>query len=477
MPPRAGWRTSECRAWREDTRARPVDAERITRSKPGARATLRPVSFRFRAGLAVSGADSHWKECPGACADTNSCWSCVPTSRTTRPRRSSTAPPARSSPPAARSSRSPRGAAAGWPTRSTGTARARTTSSSSRRRPTRSLEMERGLLITEEVLRHLVTRDERPARPARRDGAEGERQRGRHRPAVRRGRGGRRRRPRADRRVRDRGGSGRDRLRSATMALCKVMIIGNLGADPEMRYTPNGRPVTQFSVAVNQSTKNQQTGEWVEETDWFRVSVWGDRAERAAENLRKGNRVFVEGRFQTREYEGRDGQKRTSLEITADSVVNLEKRTARGRRRRPVRRRRAGAGARALPVAAPRGGGSTTPSSTTCPSDPDLDDLTLLRGPTAAPPGDPMPPAPLQEARRLLPRPTSPEGLRLLRRQDRPDRLQGGQPPPPLPLGAGEDRAAPEDRHLRRAPARAGRRPEAGPDRRAPAVRAAAPPP
>jgi len=110
------------------------------------------------------------------------------------------------------------------------------------------------------------------------------------------------------------------------MALCKAMIIGNLGADPEMRYTPNGRPVTQFNVAVNQSTKNQQTGEWVEATDWFRVSVWGDRAERAAETLRKGNKVFVEGRFKTREFEGRDGQKRTSLEITADSVVNLEKR-------------------------------------------------------------------------------------------------------------------------------------------------------
>ena len=110
------------------------------------------------------------------------------------------------------------------------------------------------------------------------------------------------------------------------MALCKVMIIGNLGADPEMRYTPSGRPVTQFNVAVNQSTKNQQTGEWVEATDWFRVSVWGDRAERTAETLRKGNKVFVEGRFKTREFEGRDGQKRTSLEITADSLVNLEKR-------------------------------------------------------------------------------------------------------------------------------------------------------
>ena len=110
------------------------------------------------------------------------------------------------------------------------------------------------------------------------------------------------------------------------MALCKVMIIGNLGSDPEMRYTPNNRAVTQFNVAVNQSTKNQQTGEWVEETDWFRVSVWGDRAERMAETLRKGNKVFVEGRFKTREFEGRDGQKRTSLEITADSIVNLERR-------------------------------------------------------------------------------------------------------------------------------------------------------
>ena len=111
------------------------------------------------------------------------------------------------------------------------------------------------------------------------------------------------------------------------MAFSKVMIIGNLGRDPEMRYTPTGRPVTQFSVAVNQSTKNQQTGEWTEETDWFRVSVFGDRAERAAEQLRKGNRVFVEGRFRTREYDAKDGTKRTSLEITADNVIALERKS------------------------------------------------------------------------------------------------------------------------------------------------------
>ena len=112
------------------------------------------------------------------------------------------------------------------------------------------------------------------------------------------------------------------------MALSKIQIIGNLGRDPELRYTPSGRPVASFTVAVNQSTKNQQSGEWIESTDWFRVSIWGERGERAAENLRKGSRVFVDGRFRTREYEANDGQKRMSLDITADTVLGLDKREA-----------------------------------------------------------------------------------------------------------------------------------------------------
>ena len=104
------------------------------------------------------------------------------------------------------------------------------------------------------------------------------------------------------------------------MAFAKAMIIGNLGRDPEMRYLPSGRPVTEFSVAVSHS-KPDGNGGWVDEgTDWYRVTVWGDRAERTAEQFRKGNKVFVEGRFRTREFEGRDGQKRTALEITADNV-------------------------------------------------------------------------------------------------------------------------------------------------------------
>jgi single-strand DNA-binding protein len=109
------------------------------------------------------------------------------------------------------------------------------------------------------------------------------------------------------------------------MSLCKITLIGNLGRDPEMRYTPDGKPVTQFSVAVNRNTKNQ-AGEWLEETEWFRITVWGNQAERTAENLKKGSKIYVEGRFRTREWEAQDGQKRTALEVTADNVINLERR-------------------------------------------------------------------------------------------------------------------------------------------------------
>lgn len=111
------------------------------------------------------------------------------------------------------------------------------------------------------------------------------------------------------------------------MAFSKIMIIGNLGRDPEMRYTPNGKPVTQFSVAVSHSRPDGQGG-WIDDgTDWYRVSVFGDRAERAAEQLRKGNKVFVEGRFKTREFEGKDGEKRTSLDVISDNVISLERRS------------------------------------------------------------------------------------------------------------------------------------------------------
>ena len=109
------------------------------------------------------------------------------------------------------------------------------------------------------------------------------------------------------------------------MTLNKIMIIGNLGADPELRYTPSGKAVTELRVAVNDNRKGPD-GEWIEETLWFRVSVWEQAAERLAEQLRKGNKIYAEGQLRAREYDARDGQKRTSLELAFARVVNLERR-------------------------------------------------------------------------------------------------------------------------------------------------------
>lgn len=109
------------------------------------------------------------------------------------------------------------------------------------------------------------------------------------------------------------------------MSLNKCMIIGNLGRDPEMRYTPSGQAVTQFTVAVNRNYKDQQ-GERQEETEWFRVVAWGQQAEFAAEYLRKGAKVYVEGRIQTRQWEGQDGQKRYTTELVANTIQTLERR-------------------------------------------------------------------------------------------------------------------------------------------------------
>ena len=110
------------------------------------------------------------------------------------------------------------------------------------------------------------------------------------------------------------------------MSLNKAMIIGNLGRDPEMRYTPNGQPVTQFTVAVNRNYKDAN-GDWQEETEWFRVVAWGPLAERTAEYLRKGRKVYVEGRLQTRQWEDQSGNKRTAYDIVAREMKMLGSRT------------------------------------------------------------------------------------------------------------------------------------------------------
>jgi len=111
------------------------------------------------------------------------------------------------------------------------------------------------------------------------------------------------------------------------MTLNKMMIIGNLGADPELRYTPSGKAVAELRVAVNDRSRGPD-GEWQEETQWFRVELWEQAAERAAERLRKGHKIFAEGALRAREWEGKDGQKRTSLEIRFARVQSLERRDA-----------------------------------------------------------------------------------------------------------------------------------------------------
>lgn len=111
------------------------------------------------------------------------------------------------------------------------------------------------------------------------------------------------------------------------MTLNRMMIIGNLGADPELRYTPSGKAVANLRVAVNDRSRGQD-GEWQEETHWFRVELWEQAAERAAESLRKGNKVYAEGQLRPREFEGNDGQKRTSLELRFARVISLERREA-----------------------------------------------------------------------------------------------------------------------------------------------------
>jgi single-strand DNA-binding protein len=105
-------------------------------------------------------------------------------------------------------------------------------------------------------------------------------------------------------------------------SLSKVILVGNLGSDPEMRYTPSGKAVTSFRMATNRRYTTT-AGESKEETDWFRVSVWGKQAEQCNQFLAKGRQVYVEGRLHARNWEGQDGQMRTSLEVTADRVLFL----------------------------------------------------------------------------------------------------------------------------------------------------------
>ncbi len=108
-------------------------------------------------------------------------------------------------------------------------------------------------------------------------------------------------------------------------SLNKVLLIGNVGTEPEMRFTPNGNPVTSFRIATNRLF-TAPDGERRRETEWFTVVAWSKLAERCNQFLTKGQRVYVEGRLRTRTWEGQDGQKRLQVEVVADRVLFLDRR-------------------------------------------------------------------------------------------------------------------------------------------------------
>jgi single-strand DNA-binding protein len=105
--------------------------------------------------------------------------------------------------------------------------------------------------------------------------------------------------------------------------LNKVMLIGNLGKDPEMRYTANGSAVTTFSLAVSRAYQSTE-GERRDETEWFEVVTWNRLAELCSQFLQKGRKAYVEGRLHTRSWEGQDGQKRYRTEVVAQTVLFLD---------------------------------------------------------------------------------------------------------------------------------------------------------
>ena len=104
----------------------------------------------------------------------------------------------------------------------------------------------------------------------------------------------------------------------------KMTLIGNVGSDPEMRYTPNGNPVTSFTVATNRRYTTAE-GEQREETEWFTVSAWNRLGETINQYLTKGRRVYVEGRLKSSTWTGNDGETRFRNEITANQILMLDR--------------------------------------------------------------------------------------------------------------------------------------------------------
>ncbi|MCU1265014.1 MAG: single-stranded DNA-binding protein [Acidobacteria bacterium] len=103
------------------------------------------------------------------------------------------------------------------------------------------------------------------------------------------------------------------------MSFNKIILVGNLGRDPELRYTPQGTPVCSFSLATNERRKDK-TGEMQDQTTWFKVTLWGRQAETASQYLTKGRPIYIEGRLRVEEWTDRDGKLRHTLEVHATEM-------------------------------------------------------------------------------------------------------------------------------------------------------------
>ena len=120
----------------------------------------------------------------------------------------------------------------------------------------------------------------------------------------------------------------------------RVVLVGNLTRDPELKSLPSGMAVCDLGIAVNHRRKNQQTGEWVEEPNYFRVSVFGSQAENCARFLTKGRSVAIDGRLRWRQWDAPDGSKREAVEVVAETVQFIGPREGGGERRQRRRWRR-----------------------------------------------------------------------------------------------------------------------------------------
>jgi single-strand DNA-binding protein len=138
----------------------------------------------------------------------------------------------------------------------------------------------------------------------------------------------------------------------ASRSVNKVILVGHLGKDAETKFTQGGTPVTKFTIATGRRWKDQQSGEWKEETDWHNVVLW--RAENLANYLLKGKQVYIEGRLQTRSYDDKDGKKQWFTEVVAEEVILLGGRAGEAS---------AGAGEGAGPVSIPRSAPRQAPAA------------------------------------------------------------------------------------------------------------------